>query len=167
MITLADPSSSLTIASPPVAIVAAGDDAAITVAAVSSIVAVAGQVADIVVTDPTITTGAATTAMVDLGTVAGALAIDAAAGNTVRATLVGDVSAISITGAPIGRSQRLVVYLAQDSVGGRRLSLPAGAVRWADGIAADLSTTPGAIDCIVFDLVAGIVYGNAVGTDYL
>lgn len=167
MITLAEPSSSLTIASPSVAIVAVDDDVTIANTAVSAIVAIAGQVADIVVSDPSVTAGPATTAMIDLGAVAGTLTLDAAAGNTMRATLAGDITGLSISGAPAGRSQRLVLYLTQGGVGGHHLVLATGTVRWPDGSPPNLSTTAGAVDCLVFDLVGGIVYGNMVGTDYL
>lgn len=137
------------------------------VVGISSLVALAGPAASIVVSPPLAALGAGTTAVVDLGLVAGMLELDAAAGNTARATLAGDITGLSIVGAPTGRSQRLVVYLTQDATGGRRLSLPAGVVRWPDGLPPDLSPAPGAVDCLVFDLVGGAVFGNLVGTDYL
>lgn len=167
MIGLAEPTSSLTVASPPVSIIAAGGDTAVTVPSAPTAVVVAVSAGNIIVADPTVTTPAATTAVDDLGVVAGMLEIDAAAGNTFRATLGGDVTGLSIVGAPAARSQRIVLYLTQGGAGGHHLVLATGAVRWPDGSPPDLSPSAGAVDCLVFDLVGGIVYGNMVGTDYL
>lgn len=166
-LSLAPAASSLALAAPSVAVVAAGDTVTISIPASPGLVALAGQTGDIILSPPLAALGAGTTAIVDLGTVAGILEIDAAAGNTARATLAGNITGLSISGAPDGRSQRLVLYLTQDATGGRRLALPAGAVRWPDGTPPDLSTAPGAVDCLVLDLVAGAVFGNLVGTDYL
>lgn len=159
--------SRLSAAASSASLAAVAGPVSVSVVGASSLVSLSGAAAAIVVSPPLAALGAGTTAIVDLGAVAGTLALDAAAGNTVRATLEGDITGLSISGAQAGRSQRLVLYLTQGATGGHRLALPAGAVRWSDGSPLDLSAAPGAVDCLVLDLVAGTVFGNLVGTDYL
>jgi hypothetical protein len=109
---------------------------------------------------------AATTRALSFQPASGATSIDCSQGNTFGFTLEGAAAFAFARWPTTGRDQRVVVYLAQDATGGRTASF--AGVKWPDGAAPELSTSAGAVDCLVFDSFDGgqTIFGNLVGGAY-
>jgi hypothetical protein len=105
-------------------------------------------------------------AAVQLAPVGGAVAIDVSKGNTFVVAMNASAAFGFANWPAAGRDQRVVVYCVQDAAGGRTASF--AGVKWPDGAAPELSSAPGAVDCLVFDSFDGgaTIYGNLVGGDY-
>lgn len=98
----------------------------------------------------------------------GAVVLPISQANTINLILTGNASSMAFDQWPApGISERVTVYVRQDSVGGRVISGWPTAIKWTGGIPV-LSTTPNAIDCLVFDSLDGgaTIFGNLVGQSY-
>jgi hypothetical protein len=136
------------------------------VAAAVGLASVAAQQGVASVASPSAASLALTLAAVSLAPVDGAVAIDVSQGNTFVVAMDASATISFVNWPAAGRSQRLAVYFVQDATGDRVATWPA--VKWPDGQAAELSPTPGAIDCVVFDTFDGgaTVFANLVGEGY-
>lgn len=167
VLTLADPSSVITQSPPTTHLVSASGSNSVAMIATTVAASIEGGATDVQVMALAALGGrSGISKVVDLGEIGATLEIDASSGGTFRAILSADVTALTvIDGPPPGRSQRLIVYLEQGGTGGNLLALPANTVRWPE-LAPTLSSAPGAVDCLVFDLIGPTIYGNLVGLDY-
>jgi len=109
---------------------------------------------------------AATTKALAAQPASGAVAIDCSQANTFAFLLEGAAAFSFVNWPAAGRDQRVVVYCVQDAAGGRAARF--ASVKWPDGATPELSSAPGAVDCLVFDSFDGgaTIYGNLVGGDY-
>lgn len=100
-------------------------------------------------------------------TASGPLVLDVSIANTFLVTVTGAITSVSFTGWPAGRSERVTVYLRQDSAGGHAISGWFG-IKWQRGTPPTLSFAPNVTDCLVFDSPDGgtTQLGNLVGTAY-
>lgn len=97
------------------------------------------------------------------------LVIDASLATTFYLTLTTTVTDFSIINWPNdSKSQRIALYLEQDSVGSRNIGPWPSNVKWSYGEYPVLTSRPGAVDCLVFDTFDGgvTIFGGIVGIDY-
>lgn len=108
--------------------------------------------------------GAGVTGHAACAPVGGALALPDA--RTILADLTATVT--NVTFPAFSGDRRIVVYLRQDASGGRAVAGWPASVQWPGAEAPELSTTPHAIDCLIFDVMDGgsIIFGNLVGASY-
>jgi len=94
----------------------------------------------------------------------GSVVVDVDQGNTYQATLIGDVTDMSVTGwPPSGEEGKVTLYIKQGT-GGYSVAFPV-AVKWVGGVVPTLSLTNGDVDVIVLTTVDGgtTIYGFYVG----
>ena len=97
------------------------------------------------------------------------LTVPCRSGNTFEVLLDQNVNSILFEDwPPIDISQRVVLYLQQDSTGNKIINTWPSNVKWSNGIIPTLSTSPNSIDCIVFDSFDSgqTIYGNLAGQNY-
>lgn len=100
-------------------------------------------------------------------TATGAVSVDIENGNVHSLTLTGNVTLSFDNPSESGEFCKLILFIAQDSTGGRTVTLPAS-VQWAGGIAPTLTTTALAVNVITFyTFTEGSVwYGSLYGDDF-
>lgn len=99
----------------------------------------------------------------------GTLTLDAEGATTFFVTLDQNITSIQVNNWPdAGKTQRIAIYLKQDSVGGRVVTNWPSQTRWSYGVAPLLSTAPNAVDCVLFDTFdsGNTIYAGVVGQDY-
>lgn len=85
---------------------------------------------------------------------------------TIIADLTADVTQVHFPA--VSGDRRVVVYLRQAGAGGRALTGWPAAIIWPEAQAPQVSQSPGAVDCLVFDVFdsGAVVFGNVVGLGY-
>lgn len=98
---------------------------------------------------------------------AGSVTLNADLGNSIQATLIGDVSDITLTGwPPAGQEGKMVLYLVQGVGAPHVVEDWPESIKWIGGFAPTLSTIAENVDVIVLTTVDGgaTVYGFFTGT---
>lgn len=95
----------------------------------------------------------------------GATTLNLTNGNVFDTTLTGNAT-FTFSGATNGKACSFSLYLHQDATGNRTVTWPAS-VKWSGGVPT-LTTTPSAVDILVFETLNGGTtwYGSLVGTNF-
>lgn len=89
---------------------------------------------------------------------AGVLTLDFAQAATFFVTMNQNITSIVAQNVPSGKSERIVLYLTQDSTGSRTINGWPSPAKFPSGIKPSLSPAPGAIDQFVIDASNGIFF---------
>lgn len=102
---------------------------------------------------------------ISTATATGATTVNLTNGNVHKLTLTGAVT-LTFSGATNGSGCSMTLYIAQDATGGRTITWPT--VKWAGGVAPDISTAANAIDIYTFFTMDGGTtwFGNQAGKGY-